>query len=388
MKNNVKPYACHICSSKNLIVFNKFSQFKQVTSDCKPWHEGDCILYCEICKTVQKKLTESWYKDISDIYATYSVYSQSDGAEQTVFEQDSGMNMSRSIKIINNLLNEITLVGSGRLLDVGCGNGAMLKSFSSILSGWSYSGTETNDNNLKTLEKINGFENLYTCPVKDIAEKFDVITMLHSLEHIPNPVEILCELKEKLTSDGILFIQVPNLNANPFDLLIADHCTHFDSKSLESAVIKAGFEVIKSSEKWIPKEISLVASKKGTRENIDQYEIDSDSTKNTEIVTKSLEWLNEIVKVADTADGKELAIFGSSIAATWLATQTSKEVIYFIDEDKNRIGKNHIDISVISPDSINEDIPVLIPLPYHIAMTIVERLKSLNINFIVPPEFT
>ena len=40
----------------------------------------------------------------------------------------------------------------------------------------------------------------------DFKKKFDVICMYHVLEHLPNPTEIINDLKSKLKKNGILIL--------------------------------------------------------------------------------------------------------------------------------------------------------------------------------------
>ena len=42
---------------------------------------------------------------------------------------------------------------------------------------------------------------------------FDIITMWHVLEHVPNLLEYIEKLKELLTQDGYLIVAVPNFKS-------------------------------------------------------------------------------------------------------------------------------------------------------------------------------
>jgi SAM-dependent methyltransferase len=74
-------------------------------------------------------------------------------------------------------------------------------------------------------------------------ERFDLISMSHVLEHMTDPVAYLSELRRScLTSDGWLFLEVPNLYSH-FSFEVA-HLYSFSSHSLEQVIQKAGFRVI------------------------------------------------------------------------------------------------------------------------------------------------
>lgn len=100
----------------------------------------------------------------------------------------------------------------GRLLDVGCGNGDFLKLAQS--AGWEVKGIDFDpiavaeahrsglDVVLGDLEKI-----------KLDRKKYDWITCSHVLEHVHSPLELLKSLHQLLNEDGVLWLQVPNIES-------------------------------------------------------------------------------------------------------------------------------------------------------------------------------
>ena len=60
------------------------------------------------------------------------------------------------------------------------------------------------------------------------------MTMIHVLEHIESPFEFLEKLKTHINYDGHLIIAVPDYITNPFDLIIADHASHFSLNTLQN----------------------------------------------------------------------------------------------------------------------------------------------------------
>jgi len=74
-------------------------------------------------------------------------------------------------------------------------------------------------------------------------ERFDLVTMSHVLEHLPDPRTYLEHLKEEiLASDGCLLIEVPNLYAH--DSFEIAHLSSFSIHTLRQLVRKAGYEMI------------------------------------------------------------------------------------------------------------------------------------------------
>jgi len=80
---------------------------------------------------------------------------------------------------------------------------------------------------------------------------FDIVTLWHTLEHLTTPLETLREIRRILKPEGLLFIEVPNINflENYFfrffgitkHLFFMEHLVHFSPKTLKNIVRKAGF---------------------------------------------------------------------------------------------------------------------------------------------------
>lgn len=105
-----------------------------------------------------------------------------------------------------------TFVPDGRLLDVGCGNGRFLRTMRNL--GWEVNGVEFSDDGVRVCRKAE-------LPVHhgDLASAvfpdahFDVITVRHVIEHIPEPQPFLSELARLLKPGGTLIMETPNSRA-------------------------------------------------------------------------------------------------------------------------------------------------------------------------------
>ncbi|WP_245566876.1 class I SAM-dependent methyltransferase [Christiangramia portivictoriae] len=93
-----------------------------------------------------------------------------------------------------------------KLLDYGAGTGDFLNFMQN--RNWNVVGVEPNENARSlALEKGIGVKS----ELDELENtKFDVITLWHVLEHIPNYKEILTKLKSRLNKNGLLVIAVPN----------------------------------------------------------------------------------------------------------------------------------------------------------------------------------
>jgi len=109
-------------------------------------------------------------------------------------------------------LNTLNYIENGKLLDVGCGNGRFLTTMRSL--GWDVQGVEFSENGVKVCHAAK-------LPVHhgDLASasfpsaSFDLITVRHVIEHIPEPHAFMVELARILKPSGHLVIETPNSEA-------------------------------------------------------------------------------------------------------------------------------------------------------------------------------
>lgn len=379
---------CNVCGCDRLEEVIDFHAMQRVTSDCRPFRAGGRIACCSGCGAVQKYADDVWLKEISEIYSLYSPYHQAGGEEQIVFDPESGGSRKRSEVLLKWIHQSIAPKPRGKALDVGCGNGATLRSFSEVLPDWDLYGHELGGRAKEALSRIPRFQQLYTGNLSGIDGKYDVISMVHSLEHFVDPYETIKEISGLLAEEGWVFIEVCNVLENPFDLVIADHLVHFSPRTLSNLLSRAGLVTVYVSTSRVKKEISLLARKSkdvaGTLTDVSEV----GSANECKHVTSFITWLNACsTKAAEEAKNARghFGIFGTSIAATWLATQLEGMVSFFVDEDVNRTGKMYMDLPVFNVEQTPPDSVVFLALVPELAALINSRLKNCEFKMLMPP---
>jgi 2-polyprenyl-3-methyl-5-hydroxy-6-metoxy-1,4-benzoquinol methylase len=374
--------ACGICGSGTLEEMGDYRVLRRVTSDCRPWPAGGRIGVCRACGGVQKPADEAFLAEIDEIYTSYTIYHQAAGAEQAVFEQASGLPASRSVKLLDTFRRHADLKPTGRMLDVGCGNGATIRAFGQVAPGWTKAGTEFDAKYRSEVESVANTEPLYVGPVDEVPGTFDVITMIHVLEHIVDPVAVLTTLRAKLAPGGLLLIEVPHHPANAFELLIADHRSHFTADSLVRALAAAGYEIVSVAEDWIPKELSVVARAAATPRPAPPP---GDALAARERIAGSLAWLRHTAdRLRDLGAAGPVGLFGTSIAGTWLAAEAGDAIAFFVDEDPNRAGRTYLGRPVHAPADVPAGSRVFVGLPPAVAAGITRRLARPGVTFLLP----
>jgi 2-polyprenyl-3-methyl-5-hydroxy-6-metoxy-1,4-benzoquinol methylase len=139
----------------------------------------------------------------------------------------------------------------GRLLEVGCGNGRMLKMMADL--GWLAEGVD-----FDAAAAQNGIDkglNIHTGFLEELQYEencFDAITMSHVIEHVHDPLELLKECCRILKPGGRFALVTPNIGSighrlfgsSWFHLDPPRHLRIFSVKSLRTLLQMAGFRSI------------------------------------------------------------------------------------------------------------------------------------------------
>jgi 2-polyprenyl-3-methyl-5-hydroxy-6-metoxy-1,4-benzoquinol methylase len=148
---------------------------------------------------------------------------------------------------------------SGKLLDVGTGDGRFLRTCHDL--GYKVVGTEVSEAGASYARRM-GFD-IKMGQITDIElskGNFDIATMWHVLEHVPEPGAVLRKVHSLLCAGGILVVAVPNeenffvrkrlrlqQKTNPFGPLQFGgeiHVTYFRPLTLIATLRAAGFDLL------------------------------------------------------------------------------------------------------------------------------------------------
>ena len=241
-------------------------------------------------------------------------------------------------------------------------------------------GLELDNRNQRVIEAIPGVDSLHVGKIENLKDSFDLIVIIHALEHIPNPIKFLKSLSEHLNPGGLLMIEVPSLETSPFDIVVADHCTYFTEDTLKWTVESGGFQTISLTSDFVPKEISFLSKYIG---GTGSKEIKQTNENGAMAVKSNIAWLQDLFQKGKEIKGK-VGIFGTSISATWLAASLGDKVSFFVDEDENRVGHTHMNCPILKPDSVTANSTILLPMRSDIAVAIAKRLGKIDSKFILP----
>jgi trans-aconitate methyltransferase len=349
--------SCRYCGSTDIQKVPDFAALCRVTSDSKPWPSGGTLLSCRGCGGVQKPGDQKWQQETAAIYAAYTMFHQSGCTDQPVFDESTGLSMPRTERLVRQIIAEGGgLDESGRALDVGCGQGAMLEAMGRLRPSWELHGHEQTDSVRGAIEALPGVARFHSGPVEAITQRFDLISLTHVLEHVPEPAAFLRLLAGKLSPGGRVLIEVPNAAANPFDLLIADHCNHFTADGLEAVVRESGLEPVLVTDRFIRRELTLIAS-------VSPATVWRDVAVAAFDAGDHVGWLRLVAaEAAECAANEGCGVFGTSIAGIWLSATLGAGARFFVDEDPYRAGHRLFGRSVHFPAEVPTPSRVFVPI--------------------------
>lgn len=194
-------------------------------------------------------VTEPQPENLAIYYESEDYISHTDAKKSLVdkiYHTVKGYNLKSKLSLIDSYASS-----NKRLLDVGAGTGDFLAVAKKY--GWEVAGVEPNElARLKSSEKgVALLQNLDSIPTSD---KYEVITLWHVLEHLPDLESQIAKLVGLLTDNGTLVVAVPNFKSfdakyykefwAAFD--VPRHLWHFSKKSVQSIFAKHGMRLVRT----------------------------------------------------------------------------------------------------------------------------------------------
>jgi len=139
--------------------------------------------------------------------------------------------------------------GAGRLLDLGCNEGRSLSLYAA--NGFAAEGLEINEK-AAALARRRGFP-VYTGTLEEFnpPEPYAVVVLANVLEHAPDPVAMLAQVRRLLGPGGRVWISCPNawslwrrvFGRAWINWHVPYHLWHFSPRTLEAVLARAGLRL-------------------------------------------------------------------------------------------------------------------------------------------------
>jgi len=216
---------CILCNSDKSVLYQR--------------RDDDCIFKCLKCGLLfvspqpTKEKLRQYYKDFKPDYL--------------IKYKDEVIKKGKAIlKIVRKFKK------NGQLLDVGCGYGFFMEV--ARKNGWNVFGVEISPLASEFARRNFGLD-VFTGQLAEanLGENyFDLISLQHTLEHLPEPLKDLSTIKSKLRDDGLLVVIVPNalsliarcVKINWLCLAEKTHLFHYSKSTLKRLLEKSGFCIV------------------------------------------------------------------------------------------------------------------------------------------------
>lgn len=230
----------------NLCDFQKFELVKSKLRDDKTKYK---VYRCKNCSHIQllprptKDEDKKFYdKNLQDKNRRKEI-------DYEKLQLNNLFDTKRHVRFIQSLCKDANC----NLLDIGAGYGFFVNELYN--SGYkNIIGVEVSDERRKLAIKHSAVQIIdfdVNRPNKDIG-RFNMITLFHVLEHMPDPILFLKNIKNLITSNGIIICEVPNVREMLLDnckeyndfYWIRAHLNYFSKETLSNCLKKAEYSYV------------------------------------------------------------------------------------------------------------------------------------------------
>ncbi len=207
--------------------FYKDELSKYFSSDGQPLEKYFETVHCPICshnETTTKSIIDHFaYDQCQHCHSIYNKTMLKNEILEEMYKSGIYLEYFKNLVVKSQKLRKETLERRkvrqlssffkkpGRILDVGCGSGSLLKECQDI--GWDVYGVDPSNEAIKIAKEKYNLD-LYQGTFEDYndTEKFDCIVFI-GIEHLQNPMAGLEKASSLLNEDGIIFFEAPSADS-------------------------------------------------------------------------------------------------------------------------------------------------------------------------------
>lgn len=223
--------ACPLCESTQISQYHQVGLAPHIVHEIMPGIKIDAAIItryfvCQNCHVIfqNPRLSD---RELSDFYAK-GYYRRTLNLTDKQKNADELFRAKTDAKIIQETLGEI-----GSHVDVGCSRGYLLTQVGANVEV----GIEEDMKGV-TEKGIDVYQRIGEVPQKP----FDLVTAIHILEHVPDPLEYLRSMAKLLGKNGHLMVEVPTWKSPGGPLRLA-HLYHFEPDVLKLLCKQVGLRV-------------------------------------------------------------------------------------------------------------------------------------------------
>ncbi len=268
--------------------------------------------------------------------------------------------------VFDTVKHHVPLGQCRNMLDIGCGEGALLETFQR--HGIQATGVDVREEiDVERLKSL-GIE-LYQQPFHDVRfpECYDIIVLDNVLEHLPDPLTTLREVRNLLSPAGYLVILVPYVAPQASGTFIQEHVNFFSPQTIENACALCGLLPVLKPDHNLETSIYQNTLEARLPTVVNDYAYVSSTIHNFILHNNAVE-RNGFAKLQDTLDalfaqGKRILFYGAgSYALNILENVRLHDTLFvgIVDSNQGKVGQKLLthtifganDIELLAPDGI------------------------------------
>lgn len=225
--------SCPACGNDRIVGYNQTGTAPRVLHEIIPGIKVDIAIitrYC-VCQDCNLIFQNPRMSDLElDKYYSRGYYRQNLDAteEETITSEKERAAVDGGI--IKNYVGK----SIGSHLDIGCGRGFLFDEVGASIK----TGIEPEVSYVR-VKGIDIYPNIKMFPPM----QFDLVTVIHVLEHVPYPLDFLKKIIKFVSKNGYLVIEVPSWESPGGPLRLA-HLSHFEPDVLKLMCAQVGLQVI------------------------------------------------------------------------------------------------------------------------------------------------
>jgi SAM-dependent methyltransferase len=325
------------------------------------------VVSCENCGFCYADSTAS-QEDYDKYYNEMSKYEDNNTGTGSGLSPLDKQRMDTVVDLLSNYIEN----KDNSIVDIGCANGGMLNCFNEkgFLNLIGIDISQKCVDNVKAL----GYESIFggIFNLENLQGKqFDCLVISHVMEHIRDLSNAAKNLASLVSDEGLIYIEVPDASNYhnyffvPYYYFDCEHINHLNITALKNLFLKESFEciyfeeksIVVSNEKSYPV-LRTIFKKVKNKTLSTHFEKDSrvEASINAyiDLSKKHSEHneLNELIKSQEPVLVWGAGMYTLRLLEEGLLNQCN--IILFIDKDSNKQGNKINNISINSPEIINQ----------------------------------
>lgn len=218
--------------------------------------------------------------------------------------------------------------------------------------------------------------------------RFDAVMSHFAIEHVADPMAFLAQVRALVRPGGRLLLSLPDVQANPGDMVVIDHLNHFTLPSIRFALERSGFALDAANTGDFPGAFFIVATAREERSAGPATDVAQAVARNLGICRFWEQAHARLTAARDRLAGQPCAIYGAGFYGSWIAQTLAGKVriVAVLDQNPSLQGSTRHGAPVIAPDDLDGSVRTVFvglnPLKARAIMDAVPAFQGRELEFV------